>query len=109
MGRAASLRNYHRQTPEQREKIRRRQRARLAARNHGDAGLAVHERREAGEGCDICGRRVQRMAVDHSHENGKVRGLLCPRCNTVLGSCEDDVELLLAMIEYLKRHRAEES
>lgn len=41
------------------------------------------------------------MAIDHCHISGQVRGLLCPRCNTVLGSCEDDVELLVKMIDYL--------
>lgn len=107
MGRAASLRNYHKQTPEQRAQVRRRQRERLAVLNHGEDGRQVHERREAGEGCDICGRCTGRMAVDHCHVSDKVRGLLCPRCNTVLGSCEDDVELLLAMIEYLKRHQGD--
>jgi len=43
-----------------------------------------------------------RLCIDHCHETGKVRGLLCFRCNTVLGSCKDDVKLMMNMINYLE-------
>lgn len=41
------------------------------------------------------------MAVDHCHETGKVRGLLCTTCNTALGGFKDSVELLEAAKNYL--------
>lgn len=42
--------------------------------------------------CAVCGKHQskfqRRLAVDHNHETGKVRGLLCPNCNTLLGRIE---------------------
>jgi len=41
------------------------------------------------------------LAVDHCHSTGKVRGLLCMRCNTALGMLEDNLELFTKCTEYL--------
>jgi len=43
-----------------------------------------------------------RLAVDHDHKNGEVRGLLCHRCNVGLGNFQDNPELLLKAYKYLK-------
>jgi hypothetical protein len=45
------------------------------------------------------------LAVDHDHDTGKVRGLLCNMCNLALGKVKDNIALLEAMIAYLKEHR----
>lgn len=45
----------------------------------------------------------RRLAVDHCHVSGKIRGLLCSKCNTALGAVNDDVELLKIMEDYLCR------
>ena len=45
-----------------------------------------------------------RLHVDHCHDTGKVRKLLCRRCNMVLGRVEENTETLWNMIEYLKEH-----
>jgi hypothetical protein len=53
-------------------------------------------------GCAIC--RVAFLKtphVDHDHDSGVVRGLLCSRCNTMLGHARDSIEILKAAIEYL--------
>jgi len=42
--------------------------------------------------------------VDHCHSTGKVRGILCNRCNTVLGLCEDKKELFKNLTGYLECH-----
>lgn len=41
------------------------------------------------------------LYIDHCHTTGKVRGLLCSRCNLLLGNCKDDVSILNAAINYL--------
>jgi Recombination endonuclease VII len=54
-------------------------------------------------GCAICGREPTRIAlhVDHDHESGAIRGLLCVGCNNALGQFKDSTELLSRAIAYL--------
>lgn len=55
--------------------------------------------------CYICRRatgRTRRLSVDHDHITGRVRGLLCRPCNTLLGHARDDAEFFIRAIEYLK-------
>ena len=52
--------------------------------------------------CEICHIDINwNCHVDHSHENGKVRGLLCGSCNTGLGMMKDDIKILQSAIDYL--------
>lgn len=54
--------------------------------------------------CAICRRatgRVKRLAVDHDHKTGKVRGLLCGTCNKMLGHARDEPEFFTRGREYL--------
>lgn len=50
-------------------------------------------------------RVPKRLAIDHDHKTGKIRGLLCHRCNVSIGSMQESTELLQAAIDYLKKHR----
>lgn len=57
--------------------------------------------------CKICNEvpsTKRGLHVDHCHDTGKVRGLLCHGCNVALGSFKEDVKLLEKAIEYLKEH-----
>lgn len=59
---------------------------------------------EQGGGCKICGGTCtsgRRLAVDHCHKSGGVRGLLCRSCNVGLGHFKDSPKLLLLAAEYL--------
>ena len=50
--------------------------------------------------------QVKRLAVDHCHNTGVIRGLLCMRCNQVLGACRDSPELLRKMATYAETAKA---
>lgn len=69
-----------------------------------------------GNSCGICripfsvmsfikeGRKI-RTAVDHDHDTGKVRGILCATCNLGIGFFGDNEEHLQMAIDYLRRHK----
>lgn len=48
-------------------------------------------------------QKGRKACVDHNHVTGKVRGLLCFNCNTVLGKVYDETKTLARMIEYLSK------
>lgn len=48
--------------------------------------------------------RTRRLSVDHSHETGRVRELLCSRCNTIAGLANESTETLRMIIAYIRRH-----
>lgn len=61
-------------------------------------------------GCAICNSLTPKrkgseyLVVDHCHDSGEVRGLLCYKCNVGLGSFEDDLILLIKAAEYLGKN-----
>lgn len=54
--------------------------------------------------CDTFSEKIKFFSTDHDHVTGKVRGLLCKNCNTLLGHAKDDVEILKKAIIYLKNN-----
>jgi hypothetical protein len=62
--------------------------------------------------CDVCGRHQtefqKRLAVDHDHETGAVRSLLCASCNSGIGKLGDDIATVREALNYLIRHSEEE-
>ena len=62
--------------------------------------------------CAICNGQANssrikhtELCIDHCHETGVVRGLLCSRCNLGIGNFGDNIELMLAAVEYLKSRK----
>ena len=53
--------------------------------------------------CAICGKPPVRPCVDHDHATGRVRAILCHRCNIALPYVERG-EWLAAALAYLRRH-----
>jgi hypothetical protein len=64
--------------------------------------------KDQGFRCKICpaahdlSKKHCRLYVDHCHTTGKVRGLLCQKCNSLIGFAREDAEVLSGAIAYLK-------
>ena len=103
---------YLNRHPEQREKAR----ARALEHIRRKRSLDPKERRKlelyremvaaTGEVCAICGDPpgpTRRLAIDHCHTTDEVRGLLCHKCNLLIGHARDSTETLRKAIDYLSR------
>lgn len=73
-------------------------------------GLTIEQYEEMfaaqGHGCALCAgmnRDGRRLAVDHDHATGIVRGLLCGECNQSLGKMKDSPSLLRKAAEYIEK------
>ena len=56
--------------------------------------------------CYICKQTsdTKKLAVDHNHETGENRKLLCGKCNMALGLLNEDKDIMLQMIRYIEEH-----
>jgi hypothetical protein len=79
-------------------------------------GLTLEDYQQKLEGqnysCSICkttdnkvGDKQWSFVVDHCHETGKIRGLLCNQCNRALGMFQDSVDILEKATAYLKSYK----
>lgn len=65
--------------------------------------------KKQGGTCAVCGwvptniGRYGKLCVDHSHTTNKVRGLLCHKCNLMLGKADDSIDKLQKAIAYLEK------
>jgi len=82
----------------------------LRFRKYGISEIDMKVRLKLQEGrCLICQKefssesRMTVPSVDHDHTTGEVRGLLCGRCNTGLGSFKDSAESCIRAAAYLRR------
>jgi hypothetical protein len=65
--------------------------------------------------CAICGQKERavhgstgmpfNLSIDHDHQTGGIRGLLCQRCNRAIGLLGDDADVARKATEYLLRHK----
>lgn len=94
---------------ENREKIKvRRRNAHLLEKFKISASDYDNMLREQGGGCAVCGSERKKngssLQVDHSHETGAIRGILCYRCNIGLGYFKDNIILLEKAKNYLQKY-----
>jgi len=83
-----------------------------------------YRRIEKGQGgvCAICGceetklvncaaktRKVKPLSVDHNHETGQVRELLCDNCNNGIARFRENIEYMANAISYIEKHKKESS
>ena len=61
----------------------------------------------AGCGATEFNGKSYHLAVDHDHETGTIRGLLCLKCNRILGLAQDNPDLLRKLADYLEHGVAE--
>lgn len=59
------------------------------------------------ESCDICKKHYSlfktKLAADHCHSTGRIRGLLCSNCNVALGHMKENSENITNMLNYLTK------
>lgn len=75
-------------------------------------GIGLHEYNliltEQKGKCACCGihqnELTMNLAVDHDHDTGLIRGLLCGKCNTGIGILGDNIEGLMKALNYLEKH-----
>ncbi len=89
-----------------------REHARRASNYRTNFGITLHDYEKlflVQKGlCLLCGKADsvgRRLAVDHCHKTGKIRGLLCTLCNCGLGNFRDDEGLLTKAIDYLRKYK----
>ena len=100
------MKAYYESHPEYKERVRQRRphRRRWVVMRGLISESEVARRLNDSSGCcEICGREA-RLVIDHDHDTDAVRGLLCYSCNVLLGVAHDDPTVLIAAIEYLRKH-----
>lgn len=85
--------------------VQRKQRERHYQKAYGVSSEQVDQWVRDQRCCSICevSFEVVRFVIDHDHNTGLIRGLLCDKCNTGLGLLRDDPGLLRRAIRYLEK------
>lgn len=99
---ARHRKKYHAETPEVRARRRENARASHLSRKFGltteeFSAMLLGQNSE----CKICGCHMDDPQIDHNHDTGKVRALLCSPCNLSLGLLKENPETLHNMITYI--------
>lgn len=53
--------------------------------------------------CAICLIKTEDIVLDHCHRTGVIRQMLCRKCNSLLGMCNDNILILKAAINYVNK------
>ena len=75
-------------------------------KRYGLSKSQYHELMDSNNGCcHLCNKKLKttrQKHIDHCHETGKVRGILCQGCNTALGKLGDNEEGLTKALRYIQ-------
>lgn len=105
--RAKEIQNYHNRRRLLSDEYRRLNNERMIKAKYGitRAELDVMIEAQAGR-CAVCSGPPngagKRLHIDHCHDTGRIRGLLCSNCNTMIGLAKNDPERLLLAAAYLE-------
>ncbi len=92
---AASARKWRKENPQREKEFKIK---RLYSLSMMDVARMIHKQKGR---CAICEIETDQLEIDHDHLSGKVRGLLCGKCNKGIGLFDDDTGKLKAAILYL--------
>ena len=91
-----------------------RNKAEAAKRYNITVGEIDALRNKQGNACAICKTKAEDvphasfttnpLVIDHCHTTGKIRGLLCPTCNSGLGHFKDSLSMLLSAANYIQEN-----
>ena len=99
--------SYMKQWRKNNKELIRKQKRKDALKSKYGISVEDYESMLAAQGgvCAVCGdvNSDRRLAVDHDHETGEVRGLLCTRCNVAIGFVREDRERISKIQEYLSK------
>lgn len=103
-----SVREWHAKNSHKLQRLRRLSRLKTAYGLSGEAYEALLTGQAFG--CAICGSQQgcskgRKLFVDHNHETKKIRGLLCSKCNFLIGIAGDKPEILSKAISYIERNQ----
>lgn len=108
--RAANREKFKARDREYYQKNKEKSRAYFRLRNYGITPEEYDKKvDEQGGGCFICGEKPtgtgnrSMLHVDHDHDSGQVRDLLCGNCNTSIGTIRENPETARKMADYLER------
>jgi hypothetical protein len=95
---------------ENRDRIRRNKLKRDFGMTPEDYGRLLEEQQGV---CAVCGLpeisvrrgKLVPLCVDHDHQTGKVRGLLCSKCNAALGMLKESIDIAASLISYMKNNQ----
>lgn len=72
----------------------------MLKKQNGVCGICKKEEKERHQN-----GKLRKLAIDHCHSTGKIRGLLCTKCNQGLGNFKDNESYLEQAIKYLKENK----
>lgn len=104
---ACDMEDYRRWSADKKDAIRQRDRERHYEKKYKlqpeIAALLANAENRVGS-CPIC-RNKATLVMDHDHDSGEVRDLICSACNSLLGYAKENLDTLYMAIQYLKKHR----